>query len=143
MSRWRSVIGRLAGRSRGEPSAAKPSSTCTLPSSGSTVAIGPSSDSLPCSTSCMAQAPVMALVIEAIQTTVSAVIGAPEVVSRTPEPPAKIGPSAVAAATTTPGTSPASVARFSRSVIACVFAMARSSRQRRLRRSLCRSNRGS
>ena len=40
--------------------------------------MGVSSDSLPRSTCCMAQAPVIALVIEAIQTTVSAVIGSPE-----------------------------------------------------------------
>ena len=46
--------------------------------------MGVSSDSLPRSTCCMAQAPVIALVIEAIQTTVSAVIGSPEGRARLP-----------------------------------------------------------
>jgi hypothetical protein len=48
------------------------------------VAISLSSDSLPRSTCCIAQAPVTALVIEAIQTTVSAVIGSPVLRSRLP-----------------------------------------------------------
>ena len=51
--RWRSVIGFFAGRSFGSPLASKPSSTCGLARSGSSLPIGSSSESLPCSTSCM------------------------------------------------------------------------------------------
>ena len=51
--RWRSVIGFLAGRSFGSPLASKPSSTCGVARSGSSLPIGSSSESLPCSTSCM------------------------------------------------------------------------------------------
>ena len=51
--RWRSVIGVFAGRSFGSPLASKPSSTCGAARSGSTLPIGSSSESLPCSTSCM------------------------------------------------------------------------------------------
>src|SRR5947199_6466048 len=72
--RWRSVIGFLAGRSFGSPLASKPSSTCGAARSGSTLPIGASSESLPCSTSCMAPAAVIALVIEAIQNTLSGIV---------------------------------------------------------------------
>ena len=72
--RWRSVIGFLAGRSFGSPLASNPSSTCGLARSGSSLPIGSSSESLPCSTSCMPAAAVIALVIEAIQNTLSAVM---------------------------------------------------------------------
>ena len=46
-------------------------STCGAARSGSTLPIGASSESLPCSTSCMPAAAVIALVIEAIQNTLS------------------------------------------------------------------------
>ena len=85
--------------------------------------MSPSSESLPCSTSCMAQAPVTALVIEAIQTTVSAVIGTPVARSRTPNPASKITPSAVAAAATTPGLTPAVTAARSGAARAAVSVM--------------------
>ncbi|MGY4354934.1 hypothetical protein ACVW0J_001427 [Bradyrhizobium sp. i1.7.7] len=68
------MIAPFAGRSFGSPLASKPSSTCGLARSGSTEPIGASSDSLPCSTSCIAPAEVTALVIEAIQNTLSSVI---------------------------------------------------------------------
>ncbi len=61
---------------------------------------------LPCSTSFIAQAAVIALVIEAIHTTVSVVIGVPAATSRMPKAPSKITPSTVPAAATTPGISP-------------------------------------
>ena len=73
-----------AGRVFGLPSASKPSSTIGFANSGSMALMGASSDSLPRSICCMAQAPVIALVIEAIQTTVSAVIGSPEGSARLP-----------------------------------------------------------
>ena len=78
------MISPRAGRVFGLPSESKPSSTIGFASSGSTVLIGASSDSLPRSTCCMAQAPVIALVMEAIQTTVSTVIGSPEGSARLP-----------------------------------------------------------
>ena len=68
-------------------------------------AAGASSESLPRSTSCMAAAPVIALVIEAIQITLSC--------ASTPAAPSKITPLSVAAAATTPGTSPAATAPLS------------------------------
>src|SRR5712672_1343832 len=58
--RWRSVIGFFAGRSFGSPLASKPSSTCGEARSGSSLPIGSSSESLPCSTSCMPAAHVIA-----------------------------------------------------------------------------------
>src|SRR5713101_9356180 len=48
--RWRSVIGFLPVRSFGSPWASKPSSACGAARSGSTLPIGASSESLPCST---------------------------------------------------------------------------------------------
>ncbi len=87
VSRWRSVIGRFGARSRGLPAASKPSSTRAAPSSGTTSAAGRSRESLPRSTSCMAAAAVIALVIEAIHTTVSRVIGAGLPISRWPKAP--------------------------------------------------------
>ena len=71
---WRSVIGRVAGRSFGSPLASKPSSTCGEARSGRILPMGSSSESLPCSTSCMPAAVVMALVIDAIQNTLSVVM---------------------------------------------------------------------
>ena len=81
------MIGRFAGRSLGSPLASKPSSTCGAAMSGSTLPIGSSSESLPCSTSCMAPAPVTALVIEAIQNTLSGVIASDFERSRLPNAP--------------------------------------------------------
>ena len=85
--RWRSVIGFFAARSFGSPLASKPSSTWGEARSGSTLPIGASSESLPCSTSCMAAAPVMALVIEAIQNTLSGVMASSLDRSRLPNAP--------------------------------------------------------
>ena len=70
------MMSRFGARSFGAPVPSYPSKTCTLPRSGRTVLIGASSESLPRSTSCIAQTPVTAFVIEAIQTTVSAVMEA-------------------------------------------------------------------
>ena len=81
------MIGRFGARSRGLPAASKPSSTFTAPSSGSTSLAARSSTSLPRSTSCMAAVAVIAFVIEAIQTTVSGVIGAGLPSSRQPNAP--------------------------------------------------------
>ena len=69
---------------------------------------GASSDSRPCSTSCIAAAPVTAFVIEAIQPTVSGVIAAPSRSARRPKRAFvnRRAPRVVASATT-PGTSPA------------------------------------
>jgi hypothetical protein len=67
------VIGRFAARSFGKPLSSKPSNTCDA-TSGSSVPIGASSESLPCSTNCIAPVAVTALVIEAIQNTLSGVI---------------------------------------------------------------------
>ena len=81
------MIGRLAGRNLGSPEGSKPSSTCGDASSGSTSAIGRSSASLPCSTSCIAAVDVIAFVIEAIQNTVSVVIADPSGSARRPNAP--------------------------------------------------------
>src|ERR1700733_8383352 len=82
--RWLRVMSPRAGRVFGLPLASKPSSTIGFASWGRTVLMGVSSDSLPPSTFCLAQAQVSALVIEAIQTTVAAVIGSPEGRARLP-----------------------------------------------------------
>ena len=76
-----------AGRSSGLPSGAKPSSTRGAASAGSSAPNGASSDSLPCSTSIMAATEVIALVMEAIQNTVSVVIAALPPASRRPAAP--------------------------------------------------------
>ena len=76
VSRWRNVIGCLGLRVRALPAASNPSRTSTLARSGTHLLAGLSRSSLPRSTSCMAQAPVSAFVIEAIQTTVSVVMAA-------------------------------------------------------------------
>jgi hypothetical protein len=81
------VIAPRAGRRRGSPAALKPWSTCGAASSGNIAAIGSSSASRPCSTSCIAAAEVTALVIEAIQNTVSGVIAAPSGSARRPNAP--------------------------------------------------------
>ena len=47
--------------------------------------IGDSRSSLPCSTSCITQAPVIALVIDAMLQTVSSVIATPLPISRSPK----------------------------------------------------------
>ena len=52
-----------------------------------TALAGPSSSSFPCSTSCMAAAPVTALVMDAIQPTVSGVMAVPLPTARSPNPP--------------------------------------------------------
>ena len=109
VSRCRSVIGRLGGRVLTAPSAPMLTSTCLSAISGTISAAGASSESLPRSTSCMTAAPVIALVIEAIQSTLSC--------ASTPAAPSKITPLSFAAAATTPGTSPAATASFN------VFAM--------------------
>jgi hypothetical protein len=83
----RSVTVPLGARSRGLPLASNPSITWTLPRNGMTFPAGASSDSLPRSTSCIAAVPVIALVIEAIHTTVSGVIEAGLPISRTPKAP--------------------------------------------------------
>jgi hypothetical protein len=61
--------------------------SCGEASSGSTSAIGQSSESFPCSTSRSAAAEVIAFVIEAIQNTVSAVIADPSGKARLPNAP--------------------------------------------------------
>jgi hypothetical protein len=78
---------RLAGRVLGWPLASKPSSTCAAAMSGTIFAAGASRSSLPCSTSCMAPAAVMALVIDAIHMTVSTLIGAGWPSTRLPNAP--------------------------------------------------------
>jgi hypothetical protein len=55
--------------------------------SSGTTGGGPPRESLPRSTSCIAAAPVIAFVIEAIHTTVSRVIGAGLPISRWPKAP--------------------------------------------------------
>lgn len=84
---WRSVIAPFAGRSFGSPLASKPSSTWGAARSGKSFPIGASSDSLPCSTSCIAPAAVTAFVIEAIQNTLSSVIASGLDKSRLPNAP--------------------------------------------------------
>ena len=84
---WRSVIGFFAGRSFGAPEASNPSSTCGEARSGNSLPIGSSSESLPCSTSCMPAAVVIALVMEAIQNTLSTVMASSLVRSRLPNAP--------------------------------------------------------
>jgi hypothetical protein len=81
------VIALLVGRSTGSPEGPNPVSTCGAESSGRTSAIGTSSVSLPCSTSCIAAVEVIAFVIEAIQNTVSVVIAAPSGRARRPKAP--------------------------------------------------------
>ena len=81
------MIAPRAGRVRGLPSSSKPSRTGTLPRSGITSDTGASRESRPCSTSCIAAAPVIAFVIDAIQPTVSGVIASPAPATRSPNPP--------------------------------------------------------
>src|SRR5205823_7650007 len=99
------VMGRLGDRVVTMPSSPMLISTCLSTISGTTSEPCASSESLPRSTSCMAAAPVTALVIEAIQSTLSC--------ASTPAAPSKITPLSVAAATTTPGTSPPATDSFS------------------------------
>ena len=86
VSRCFSVIGRLGARSRGL-SPSQPSSTLACASSGTTELAGASRLSLPFSTSCIAAVPVIALVIDAIHTMVSTVMGAFLPISRVPKAP--------------------------------------------------------
>jgi hypothetical protein len=65
---------------------------------------------LPASTCCIAAAAVIALVIDAIQKTVSRVIAAGLPMSRLPKAPSYKGSPRTVAAATTPATSPASAA---------------------------------
>ena len=81
------MIGRLGARRRGLPAGSKPSSTLALARSGTTSLAGRSRPSLPRSTSCMTAVAVIALVIEAIHTTVSGAIGASLPSSRLPNAP--------------------------------------------------------
>ena len=81
------MTGRFGGRRMGSPLPAKPSSTWTSPRNGQTSPAGPSRLRRPRSTCCMATAPVIAFVMEAIHTTVSLVIGAPVSVLRSPNAP--------------------------------------------------------
>ena len=71
----------------GAPAASKPSSICTDPSSGIYRLVGPSRSSLPCSINCIAPAAVMDLVSDAIQPTVSSVIGSAPPTTRLPNAP--------------------------------------------------------
>src|SRR5262249_5325556 len=71
--------------------------------SGTTLLAGPSSSSLPLSTSCIAAVPVMAFVIDAIHTTVSSVIEASLPSSRLPKAPSYNRPLSVAAMAMMPG----------------------------------------
>ena len=84
MSRCRSVIGFIAGRSTGFPEGRNPSITSSFASSGRCFATGSSSFSFPCSTSCIAATEVIALVIEAIWKMESGWIAIPEARSRLP-----------------------------------------------------------
>ncbi len=81
------MIGLVAGRSCGAPAASKPSSTCGCASSGKSSPMVCSRLSLPCSTSCMQAAAVTALVIEAIQNTLSGVTSAPPSMLCVPKAP--------------------------------------------------------
>ncbi len=69
------MTGRFGGRKRGVPLASKPSSTPIVSISGATRPAGASRSSSPRSTACITAAPVIALVIDAIQPTVSVDIG--------------------------------------------------------------------
>ena len=106
------MIGPLAGRTFGAPAASKPSRTVGEPSVGSMLGTGPSSVSLPCSTSCMAATVAIALVMEAMRKTVSGVIPAGWSSPRTPNAPSYSTPLSVVAIATMPGTSFASTACF-------------------------------
>ena len=88
----RSVTGRLAGRSFGCPEASKPSRTLGSLSCGRTLEIGSSSASRPCSTCCSAATEVTALVMEAIQKTVSTVMGSVPPAARMPNAPSYTTP---------------------------------------------------
>jgi hypothetical protein len=67
------------------PSASKPSRTCTSLTTGNTSPMGWSRPMRPRSTSCMAEAPVTALVIEAMRKTESTVIGSGLSIDRSPK----------------------------------------------------------
>ena len=97
------MIGRLGARSRGFPAASKPSSTLAAASSGTISLAGRSRLSLPRSTSCIAAVAVIALVMDAIQTTESSVMGAGLPRSRLPKAPSYSTSVSVAATATTPG----------------------------------------
>src|SRR5207253_6612191 len=77
--------------------------TCAFARPGASWLAGASRASLPRSTSCMAAVAVMALVIEAIHTTVSSVMGASLPSSRRPKAPSYSTPLSVAAIATMPG----------------------------------------
>ena len=114
--RWRNVIGFLAGRVVTVPSAPMPTRTSLRAISGTMSAAGVSRPNFPRSTICIAAAPVMALVMEAIQITLSD--------CSVPAAPSKIVPSALAATAATPGTSPASTACFKPSAMLMRFLFA-------------------
>ncbi|WPM83816.1 hypothetical protein ML401_39045 (plasmid) [Bradyrhizobium sp. 62B] len=81
-----SVIRLVPAHRLDAPLALKPSSTFGLARSGSTSPIGASSDSLPCSASCIAPAVVTAFVIDPIQNMPSMVTASGLNRSRLPNP---------------------------------------------------------
>ena len=114
VSNWRKVIWAFGACNKGWPLESQPVKSFTPASSGKNLAAGSSSVSLPCSTSCMAAAPTMGLVIEASQNTVSGVIATPRPSARSPKAASYTVPSEELAAATTPGTWPACTACCSR-----------------------------
>jgi hypothetical protein len=81
------VTSRFGARSLGSPRSSKPSMTWSRPMSGAYSFAGASRSSLPSSTSCSAAVPVMALVVEKMAKTVSAVIASGPSRRRTPAAP--------------------------------------------------------
>ena len=109
MSRWRNVTAQVGARNMGSPLLSKPSSTCALASHGIISEAGASRSSLPCSTNCIAAAPVIALVIEKIAPTVSVVIATPVPIVRSPAAPSHKTPLRSTTIATAPGAAPASM----------------------------------
>ena len=84
---WRREMSLAGARSTGL-SPSHPANTLSSAACGIHLVIAKKSrSSLPCSTSCIAQAPVIALVIEAMLQTVSSVIATTPPISRSPKAP--------------------------------------------------------
>ena len=110
------MIGVFASVSCGAPAASKPVNTFGAASPGSQRDTGASSSTRPASTSCSTAAVVSALVKEAIQNTVSGVIGAGLSSPRTPAAASTTVPSASRAAAAIPGSPPVTASASATSI---------------------------
>ena len=123
------MIVRRAGRVRGLPSSSNLRGPERRRAARSPRTPAASRSSRPCSTSCIAAAPVIALVIDAIQPTVSGVISSPPPATRSPNPPRYRSPPAFVAPATTPAAAPPRDPIAEERIDPCVHGHRRSSRQ--------------